>query len=510
MKKFLIFIVIGVITSLVSSTSVNEPGTGNRPGASSIDWPNSRAGQCAKAYITAFNAKDDDAVRSFYKKNKSPSSLKKRSVEDRLSQVRLNRSQLGKLKVVALKVYSDLDVEVIVQPAKIEMYLGFRFKMEEKPPHYLDSIIAKPTSPPDTKTGEYHDWKDLQELVEKARSDSGAPALAVAVVRGGKIMESAVAGIRQLGKPDPVELGDRFHIGSITKSVTATMIGKLVEDGVLKWDMSLGEVFPDMKIKPVYRNVTLELLLRHLGGVQPYQVDVNFDVTEIVKANPSPTEQRAAFTAHVLKEEPAAKPGQRMVYSNAGYTVAAYIAERVSKQSWENLIQQVVLTPFELKSSGIGYPAAANSPDQPRGHFGKPSELRVQAVGEDSFDYWLRPAGDIHCSIEDLGRYAAFHLQGLRGQDGILKAETVRRLHTAPASDSPIKYAAGWLIDVTDDGEPVHYHAGSGGWFFAQVSLFPKSDLAIVVAVNAGIYFEPTVRRVIESIYRRMKKTTKK
>ena len=69
---------------------------------------------------------------------------------------------------------------------------------------------------------------------------------------------------------------------------------------------------------------------------------------------------------------------------------------------------------------------------------------------------------------------------------------------------------AGWIIDVTDDGEPVHYHAGSGGWFFAQVSLFPKSDLAVVVAVNAGIYFEPTVRSIIESIYRRMKKTAKK
>ena len=138
--------------------------------------------------------------------------------------------------------------------------------------------------------------------------------------------------------------------------------------------------------------------------------------------------------------------------------------------------------------------------------------MRVQKIGEHGlgdFDIgtYAAPAGDVSCSIEDLARYASFHLQGLQGQDGAIKAKTIRRLHTASASDTgKRRYASGWCLSETDSGEPTHFHNGSAGTFFALLYIYPESDLAIVIATNVGIQASSYVEEMADVIHQRMKK----
>jgi L-ascorbate metabolism protein UlaG (beta-lactamase superfamily) len=92
------------------------------------------------------------------------------------------------------------------------------------------------------------------------------------------------------------------------------------------------------------------------------------------------------------------------------------------------------------------------------------------------------------------------HLNGLAGNDGVLLAATIERLHTPPEVAGPDKmgYAGGWLIKGTENLGVIHYHAGSAGTFYALIELYPEHRRAIVCAMNVG----PDGAAVAESISR--------
>lgn len=76
--------------------------------------------------------------------------------------------------------------------------------------------------------------------------------------------------MRRLGSADPVRRGDGWRLGSDGKAMTATMIARLVEQGVLSWDTRLDQMLPDLaaSMHPEYRGVTLPDLLSHRSGLQ--------------------------------------------------------------------------------------------------------------------------------------------------------------------------------------------------------------------------------------------------
>jgi hypothetical protein len=88
----------------------------------------------------------------------------------------------------------------------------------------------------------------LADLVTDLRKEHKLVGLAAMVMVNGKVMSSAADGERKKGSGVPIELGDRWHLGSISKSITATMIGRLVESGQMNWTDTIGERFSDASI----------------------------------------------------------------------------------------------------------------------------------------------------------------------------------------------------------------------------------------------------------------------
>jgi CubicO group peptidase (beta-lactamase class C family) len=101
----------------------------------------------------------------------------------------------------------------------------------------------------------------------------------------------------------------------------------------------------------------------------------------------------------------------------------------------------------------------------------------------------VSPGGGVHMSVDDLARFAALHLRGLRGIDGLVSASTVRRMHQpVGGNESSIggnQYALGWFLDPATFREPRHWHNGMSGIFRAMVWIFPDRNLALVAAGNA-------------------------
>src|SRR5690349_14864330 len=79
-----------------------------------------------------------------------------------------------------------------------------------------------------------------------------------------------VAGVRKRGTAERITLDDRFHLGSCTKAMTATLVAMLVEEGKLNWTTTLGELFADTvkPMHPVWEKVTLRQVLAHRAGLR--------------------------------------------------------------------------------------------------------------------------------------------------------------------------------------------------------------------------------------------------
>ncbi len=112
---------------------------------------------------------------------------------------------------------------------------------------------------------------DLSTTAAAARQEADVPALGLMVVRGDEEPRIAVDGARLMGSDAAVTVEDKWHWGSITKSMTATLAARLVEKGTVAWidtvGARLGKAVPEMN--DAYRDVTFRHLLTHRAGLQP-------------------------------------------------------------------------------------------------------------------------------------------------------------------------------------------------------------------------------------------------
>ena len=327
----------------------------------------------------------------------------------------------------------------------------------------------------------------LEQTLAAARDKDQLPGVAALVQINGRIEAEAALGLRALGHADPVTTRDRWHIGSDTKAFTATMIARLVEKHVMSFDETLAVSFPAFanEMDPAYRNVTLLQLLSHTAGLPPLTDDKDLPpflaVTATVRGV---TAQRAAVARKYLTMPPASKAGE-FEYSNLGYIIAGAIAEARTGKSWEQLIRKQVFAPLGIRNAGFGAPATPGKTDQPWGHAETAGKLEaLDPANHDRDDPpAIGPAGLINISLRDWMRFAQEHLDGLHGRGKLLTAATYRRLH-APVSE---RYALGWGVMLGPDRQPLLLtHAGSNGFWIADIRIMPKHDMITLVVTNSG------------------------
>jgi CubicO group peptidase (beta-lactamase class C family) len=323
--------------------------------------------------------------------------------------------------------------------------------------------------------------KDVSALLAPIIQKYDVPGMAAAVIRNGEIVALGVAGVRTRGKPDKITTADRFHIGSDTKAMTAMLCGILVDEGKLKWSQTLGETFRDLKrsMDPQYQAVTLEQLLHHRGGA-PGELtkDPLWGKLRLFKG--SPTSARRLLLQGVTTNPPEATPGTKYIYSNAGYAIAGYMAEKVTGKSWEDLMREKIFRPLGMTSAGFGAPGTRAKNDQPRGHKADGSPVEPGPEGDNPVA--IGPAGIVHCSIEDWAKFVAANLPSAKTK--LVKTKTLEKLHT-PAPGSP-PYAMGWIIAENQPwaAGPALTHSGSNTMWYAVAWLAPKKDFAVLVACN--------------------------
>lgn len=334
--------------------------------------------------------------------------------------------------------------------------------------------------------------ENINSILEPIQQTYKLPALAAAIVTSDGMRAIGAVGERKYGSGISVTVGDRFHLGSCTKAMSATLMGILVEAGTLEWRTTLAEAFPHLEMLPVYRHVTLEQLLSHQAGFpgpsQPWLPGKTVMEMHDLPGS-SIQQQRYAYLELALQQPPAFPIGE-FHYSNMGYVVAATMAEQALGESWEDLITQKLFQPLGMTSVGFEPIASPDEVAEPWPHLRDTMTLElIPLEPQKDNPPLISPAGRVRCSLEDWGKFLSLHLQGELGSATLLQPKTLQKLHTAPLVEQENiqigRYAFGWVVTEQDwtNGAAL-WHNGSNTLNYALVWVAPKRNLALMAVTN--------------------------
>ena len=323
--------------------------------------------------------------------------------------------------------------------------------------------------------------------IEKDMKRLRIPGVAVGVWYKGR-QHTIGYGITSIENPLPVTAETLFQIGSISKSFTGTILMQLAEQGKVNLDSPVKRYIKDLKLKDkkVEKQVTIRHLLTHMGGwVGDYFNDFGTGDDALDK-----------MVKDIAKLPQIQPLGKIWSYNNTGFNIASRVIEIVTKKSYEQAAQELLLDPLGLKMTFF-YPSDILFTHRfVVGHHIKNKKLHVSrpwAIGRAG-----NGVGGVVSTVEDLLAYARFHMgNGNR----IIKRKSLEAMRI------PQAYAGGrghigitWFIR---QAEPfIRY--GHGGATHGQQAIFmfiPEKDFALAILTNSddgGILNDNAVTSALE------------
>lgn len=320
-----------------------------------------------------------------------------------------------------------------------------------------------------------------QAWLEQAVEQTQAPAMAAMRLRSAEKPEVVAVGRRSKDAEALVGREDLWHIGSNSKAITATLVARLVEQGVLSWDDRLADVLGDKieDIHPDWQAVSYRELLRHCSGLPANPGFLQMISLSGLDAERDAAADRLGVFASVLSQPPETAVGSEFNYSNLGYMAVGAMLEASTGQSYIQLLQEHLLTPLGMNNVGIGPPGLGSELTQPYGHVDTFLGLVAMPPGGDADNPpALTPAGRLHLSLGDYALFLQDWLDGLNGREALLQPASYEEMIRPGCSDD---YAAGW--GIADAGL---VHNGSNTMWLARTEVRAKQDVAAVVVSNSG------------------------
>lgn len=316
------------------------------------------------------------------------------------------------------------------------------------------------------------------------------PAVAIGVINKDGSIQTSVVGNNKAKNGVPLTVESKFQIASCTKSFTALLVAIHVDKGLLSWNKKVSEIFTNVSIHPANRKITITELLNHTSGLQQFWTDE--EVFELDSQVPALTgdikEQRLKFSEWNLSRPPVFTRGEHH-YSNAGYVVVAAMLEKITGQSYEALIKELLLTPLQLNTAEFGYAFLKNRMHAHRHMHRYYDGLGITLSADERIPPDLfNPCGFLSLSIEDFAKYIRFCMKSMSEDTSIVKRKNARVLfenhHTLP---NGFGVGLGWQI-IEIDGIKTYGHTGSDQTMRAAMSINPKQKKGLVFATNIGDY----------------------
>jgi CubicO group peptidase (beta-lactamase class C family) len=324
-------------------------------------------------------------------------------------------------------------------------------------------------SPTSTKNSNFG---SIGKFIVKEMKRLQVPGVAIGIYHKGEEL-AAGFGVTSLEHPLPVTVDTLFQTGSISKTFTGTLMMMLVEQGRVDLDAPVRKYIKDFKVqdKEVSKKVTVRQLLTHMGGwIGDYFNDFGNGDDALDK-----------MVKDIAKMAQIQPLGTIWSYNNTGFNVASRIIEIVTKKSYEQTMQEMLLTPLGLDMTFF-YPSDILFTHRfVVGHQqvdGKVKVTRPWAIGRAG-----NGVGGVVSTVHDLLKYARFHMSN--GRKGVISGKSLKAMRV-PQADAGARGMMGitWFIRKVGD-TTAYAHGGATHGQQAYFFFIPDQDFACAILTNS-------------------------
>jgi len=323
--------------------------------------------------------------------------------------------------------------------------------------------------------------QSLTTQIDTVMAQTGVPGVAMGIFYAGQ--ETVVAaGVTNRNHPLPVTNDTLFQIGSITKTMTATIAMKLVEQGKLDLDTPIRHYLPAFRLQDPQagQNARIRHLFTHTGGwLGDYFEDTG-----------SGDDALARYVANMANLPQLTPLGEIWSYNNAAFSLAGHVIEAVTGKPFETVAKEMLFTPLGMTMTFL-LPGEIMTHRFVVGHTVTPDATTETTTVATPWPLArsANPAGGVISTVPDMLRYARFHLNQGKTEAGeqLIQPATVATMQTKQATAGSMADAVGisWLLsDIA--GVRTVGHGGATTGQIAQLVMVPAQNFALVILTNAN------------------------
>jgi CubicO group peptidase (beta-lactamase class C family) len=326
----------------------------------------------------------------------------------------------------------------------------------------------------------------LTELIETARADLDIPGVGFGLIQDDKILFEGGFGVRELGKPEPVDADTAFMIGSNGKALTTLMLAKLVEQGKMDWETPVSSLWPAFRLGDAA--TTAQVRVKHLvcacTGL-PRQ-----DLPWIFQGDKA---QASTVLTWLSTMQPTSGFGDLYQYSNllaaSGGYLGAYVQQpdRELGAAYDAAMQALVFDPLGMSRTTFDYGKALAGDHAAPHALDIDGRQQVAVMGLNAAGIPSRPDGGEWSTTRDMLRYVRMELAKGRlpnGERYIAEGPLLARRIPQVTEGSDEYYGMGLKIDRIW-GVPVIHHGGTQYGYRADMIWLPDQGVGAVILTNS-------------------------
>lgn len=333
------------------------------------------------------------------------------------------------------------------------------------------STVAAADAPP-------RDLDELRARIARVLLREHVPGAGIALVEGDGIVWAGGVGVADRATGRPVTADTLFRVGSITKSFVALALVRLAEQGRIDLRAPVAALAPELAIGNRWaaeQPITVAHVLEHTAGFDDMHPN-EWSGPLAIEAMP---------LAQVLARNPASRvarwrPGSRYSYANPGYTVAAYLIEKVTGRPYEDVIARELFEPMGMTGAALRWSPAVDA-RLARGYGQGDAPVPYVAI-------YHRPAGNLMASPRDLAALVQLALaRGRIGRRTVISPAGMARIErseTAWLDAGDASYGLGNGGDVSER-VPLRGHGGGIDGYLSWYGYSPDQGVGFVVLVNS-------------------------
>jgi CubicO group peptidase (beta-lactamase class C family) len=339
------------------------------------------------------------------------------------------------------------------------------------------------------QTKQYADATNLQQEVDSLAlpiiEQHETPGMVVGVLLPNGGMEFFGYGVMNQNTASKPDADTLFAIGSLSKGFLGDLTAILVDEGVLSWNDTLGELLPaDAPLSADAKKITILQLATHTSGLplQPMTFQTFRYVLEYMFTGENLYRHLDSdYVFNYLSDFKA--PAQVTArYSNFGYGILGYVIQRRTGQSLDTLLAQKLLGPLGLKNTGYVPDALPNHKDRASGHVGDQPKfkLRGEPMPDWQFPELMKGSAGVYSNAKDLLTLAAAHMHGDKSHLNHILADTLQVRFPRPVD----AHAIAWFADDVE-GQHITYQVGMVSGYSSYLGLDVPRGTAVVVLQNS-------------------------